>query len=62
MVCVVFPFSRKKIKIDELVLVRKTINDYLQNYVNHLRGLERAIEIVMYQNEEILKLLGEKEV
>jgi hypothetical protein len=53
-------FSRKKAKVDALMVVEKAIAVELRTFSTHLETVVRAFEIVRDQNIKIIKLL-EKE-
>lgn len=55
-----FHFSRKKAKVDALMIVEHSIKVQLETYVNHLQTVQLSYGILVKQNEEIIKLLKEK--
>jgi hypothetical protein len=59
MVCVFSRFSRKKAKVDALMLVEKSIAVELRTFTNHLQTFTLAFDALGKQYDEIIKLLKE---
>jgi len=53
-------FSRKKTKIDALLVVEKSIVVELRTFTNHLQTFTLAFDALGKQYDEILALLKEK--
>lgn len=53
-------FSRKKAKVDALMVVEHSIKVQLETYVNHLQTVQMSYDIIIGQNEQIMELLKEK--
>lgn len=53
-------FSRKKAKIDALMVVEHSIKVQLETYVNHLQTVQMSYDILVKQNDKIIALLEEK--
>jgi hypothetical protein len=55
-----FPFSRKKAKVDALMVVQNAIALELRTFTNHLQTVQMSYDNLVKQNGEIIKLLKEK--
>lgn len=55
-----FSHFSHKARIDELKAMQKAIDTQLRTFSNHLRFIQQAFDILAKQNEEMLKLLKEK--
>lgn len=53
-------FSRKKAKVDALMMVEKSIAVELRTFTNHLQTVQLSYNVLEKQYAEILKLLKEK--
>jgi hypothetical protein len=54
-----FRFSRKKAKVDALMMVEKSIALELRTFTNHLQTFTLAFDALGKQYDEIIKLLKE---
>lgn len=55
-----FLFSRKKAKVDALMMVEKSIALELRTFTNHLQTVDLAYDIVANKLDKIIVLLEEK--
>lgn len=54
-----FPFSRKKAKVDALMMVEKSIAVELRTFTNHLQTVMLSYGVLEKQYAEIIELLKE---
>jgi hypothetical protein len=55
-----FPFSRKKAKVDALMVVEKAIAVELRTFTNHLQTVQLSYNVLEKQYAQIMELLKEK--